>query len=1272
MERKSLNVMKMLSAYIVMTTVSYAQTLSLQSGWNLVGADSSLTIDELKTKVASSNLLVVQGQNKTYQKSYADEGKGFLNSFTAFEKGRGYWIKVNSAVDVAYDKMTYTTEESIDLIAGWNLINPSSDLNISEIVTQLGSNLEVIQGQNKTYQKAYVDEGKSFLNSFKKFEEPQGYWVKVASDTTLRFPVVNVAPTLVGTAKITTNVYANYHFLPIVSDTNNDNLTFSIENKPSWAEFNTTTGLLSGNPLLEGSHENIIISVSDGTETVSLAPFNIEVQPAQNIAHLFGKATQGRTYDYQYAKHAIDENITTYNHADEYPPDNWWQLKLPDGVKIHKIVIYNKHRSSRLANVKLYLNTTAHTIGSTDMGTLDKTLISDEVQVLTYDPPVEKSYILMQGNLDATGGNRSLHLSEVKVYGEVPAQPQFKSSTTVLGLALRASAGTVVGKVEAIDYQNDTLSYSIVGNAPFAIASDGTITSTQIFNHNEQQQYTFRVKASDGVNETTKNITVKMLNDNGVKLERWSGIEGGYVNDLTQSNHFQNDNADMVKIITNIDDYEATVGGSDYGQRLTTVLKPTQSGKYIFNLVADKRAELWLSRDDNSSNLKKIAGTYTHSDTYKDWNDGKAKQSIEIELEAGHLYSLKVLHKDGGDPNFVSVGWKKAEDTSYELIPANQLFLNVLDNENVKPTFTTKNITIDKWQNKIESIFDVNASDLQNDTLTYRLEGSLPFTIDENGKLRVSDVLSNASYTLTVAVSDGTNIVKKHMTITVVDTPIVTTKYRTNDNRPALSGYLPNNYVDGDNLSIDINGNNYTVTTNGNGEWSLEDDEISSALSLGDYNITLHVNSSAIVYENYFEVYGSKLQKSTKTMVLNDVDNIDVTVDAHVETPLAREVRVRGSSIRLYVEDGKTKLQNKSFRTIKSLLTKYKDENNNTVFKTLTFNQNILPYSENNLSSFANDSRMEIVTTSNQFDLEISFGGKECDAETPTDKTLYCRPTHRNDEIYSEHDNSENDLSEQQVYTLAFATYHHFYNSAYALETMRAWVEKSTYKGMDFSDISQSIDNYIGTENKDSYLYRNFMEIVIPEHHTELRSMRYVYAAQGMAIVAGRASLLGGSSTSGWASEWEGSLDASIGDYDTIHHEAMHTFGYHHSEGITYGWSHAMEKKIVNRFYTIGVAPVSHVPRYVFETKVVENKQLQITVHKTVLAGNDTLTFEVLSSSDATNKDYIFTKRDEDNENQITLIINDPNEARFFIRVFSEDSNEIMSQLISSDDITKI
>ena len=157
--------------------------LALNSGWNLVGANSSLSLSELKTKIGTDNLLVVQGQNKTYQKSYEDEGKDFLNNFLAFEAGKGYWIKVNSAVDIEYSKIAYNSDETINLIRGWNLINPFRDLNKSEIFAQLGSTLESIQGQDN-------------LNGFKTFEEPKGYWIKVSSDATLNFPVVETLPTL--------------------------------------------------------------------------------------------------------------------------------------------------------------------------------------------------------------------------------------------------------------------------------------------------------------------------------------------------------------------------------------------------------------------------------------------------------------------------------------------------------------------------------------------------------------------------------------------------------------------------------------------------------------------------------------------------------------------------------------------------------------------------------------------------------------------------------------------------------------------------------------------------------------------------------------------------------------------------------------------------------------------------------------------------------------------------------------------------------------------
>jgi hypothetical protein len=54
-----------------------------------------------------------------------------------------------------------------------------------------------------------------------------------------------------------------------------------VQNQPSWASFNATTGTLSGTPTSAGSYSNIVISVSDGYSSASLAPFSITVnQPS--------------------------------------------------------------------------------------------------------------------------------------------------------------------------------------------------------------------------------------------------------------------------------------------------------------------------------------------------------------------------------------------------------------------------------------------------------------------------------------------------------------------------------------------------------------------------------------------------------------------------------------------------------------------------------------------------------------------------------------------------------------------------------------------------------------------------------------------------------------------------------------------------------------------------------------------------------------------------------------------------------------------------------
>ena len=54
-------------------------------------------------------------------------------------------------------------------------------------------------------------------------------------------------------------------------------LTFSIQNLPSWATFSTSTGALSGTPSAAGTFSNIVISVSDGTTTMTLPAFTITV-----------------------------------------------------------------------------------------------------------------------------------------------------------------------------------------------------------------------------------------------------------------------------------------------------------------------------------------------------------------------------------------------------------------------------------------------------------------------------------------------------------------------------------------------------------------------------------------------------------------------------------------------------------------------------------------------------------------------------------------------------------------------------------------------------------------------------------------------------------------------------------------------------------------------------------------------------------------------------------------------------------------------------------
>ncbi|MBU1667624.1 glycoside hydrolase family 9 protein [bacterium] len=165
-----------------------AENLTLKSGWNLVGLDVNMSLADFQAKVGTDNLEVLQGPVKTYQKKYITLDLAFLNDFTAFEKGVGYWVQLQNAVTIEYTPETYVGEASTALNAGWNLVNPLANFTLEEIIAQLGvENILVIQGSVKTYQKHYVDDNKSFLNDFTAFETGHGYWIKLLEPATLHY-----------------------------------------------------------------------------------------------------------------------------------------------------------------------------------------------------------------------------------------------------------------------------------------------------------------------------------------------------------------------------------------------------------------------------------------------------------------------------------------------------------------------------------------------------------------------------------------------------------------------------------------------------------------------------------------------------------------------------------------------------------------------------------------------------------------------------------------------------------------------------------------------------------------------------------------------------------------------------------------------------------------------------------------------------------------------------------------------------------------------------
>ncbi len=117
-------------------------------------------------------------------------------------------------------------------------------------------------------------------------------------------PPVNQPPVISGSPAGQITAGTAYSFTPSASDPDGDNLSFTVNNLPSWATFNSATGRISGTPGTNdvGSYGGIVITVTDSEDSASLPAFSIQV---------VGTATASLTASWQAPTNNADGSTLT-------------------------------------------------------------------------------------------------------------------------------------------------------------------------------------------------------------------------------------------------------------------------------------------------------------------------------------------------------------------------------------------------------------------------------------------------------------------------------------------------------------------------------------------------------------------------------------------------------------------------------------------------------------------------------------------------------------------------------------------------------------------------------------------------------------------------------------------------------------------------------------------------------------------------------------------------------------------------------------------------
>jgi hypothetical protein len=306
------------------------------------------------------------------------------------------------------------------------------------------------------------------------------------------------APTISGIRPTGAIVGVAYNFQPKAADADGNTLSFSIQNKPSWLVFSTSTGRLSGTPSSAnlGTASNIVIRVSDGSATTSLPAFSITVRTATNnraptISRTpASSVTVGTYYNFLPAASDPDGNPLTFSILNK--PS--WLTFYPDSGRLA--------RTATAASVGTYSNIIIRVSDGVATAALPAFSITVSTSGGTNQPPT-------------ISGTPPTSVKTGVAYAFTPTARDPEGRTPTFSIANKpawAAFSTTTGKLSGTPSSTQTGTFSSIRIS----VSDGTTTVSL-------PTFAIVVSTTSTTGSATLSWTPPTLNTNGTTLTNLAG-----------------------------------------------------------------------------------------------------------------------------------------------------------------------------------------------------------------------------------------------------------------------------------------------------------------------------------------------------------------------------------------------------------------------------------------------------------------------------------------------------------------------------------------------------------------------------------------------------------------------------------------------------------------------------------------------------------------------------------------------------------------------------